>query len=408
MSRVKRYSLPIVLGIIAAALVAVGVLAVTVWRPAQHVMASRDAQHPYTMTRVGVFPLYGDRVNVRASVPDDGFVWVAVGSPEDVTAWLQGESYEEIIGLEDLETLKVVTHGSSEAQSGEEATEGGAEDTQSGLADVPESPLQSDMWISENYGRGSVSLTLDRDEMDTSIIAATDGVGVAPTITLTWDTPQNNLLAVISFITAGVIALIAVAVAAALAGAHSRRITRSAHLRTQADRAGTATTEIALSPAPSEAAVPADEGELPEDAPVAPPEEVTLAGDEESAEDERDAEDVEAAGKGEPAEGAPAAPPEGATPEEKAAKPDRLAAIRSETVTTESGMMNLAALRGGGAFPTRRALRDAQRRGVDRLVVGGREYSTVKGREDTEDVDEVLGQRTVRPQRWSEAMGDGE
>lgn len=446
MSRVKRYSLPIVLGVIAAALVAVGVLAVTVWRPSQQVVASRDSDQPYTMTRVGVFPLYGDEVNVRATAPDDQFVWVALGSPDDVTAWLQDEPYDEIVGLADLQTLKAIPHSTDEPQSGgdaavDEQTEDGDE-AESADAAVPTSPIQSDMWIAEKYGKGSVSLTLTKDEMDASILAATNGEDNAPTITLTWDTPQSNLLAVISFITAGVVALIAAAVAAGLAGAHSRRLTRSHELRTLDERADTTTTEIAVgsttlgddAEGEASSAVNADaesHAETGEDSVPTP----AAADRFEPASEEQAAEENEAetraqkadsyqqgdsteptaatSSDNEPAEAeeAPGSTPTADRAPKTTVEPseaERLEAVRSETVTTESGMMNLSALQGGGAFPTRRALREAQRRGVGKLVVGGREFNTTSGRQDASDVDEVLGQRALKPQRWSEAMGETE
>lgn len=465
MSRVKRYSLPIVLGVIAAALVAVGVLALTVWRPAQQVVASRETDQPFTMTRVGVFPLYGDTVNVRATVSDDRFVWVAVGSPEDVTAWLQDEPYDEIVGLLDLQTLKAIAHDADQPQSGESQDVEVSAESQSGAMAVPDSPIESDMWISENYGRGSVSLTLGRDDMDTSILAATDGVGPAPTITLTWDTPQNNLLAVISFITAGVVALIAAAVAAALAGAHGRRLSRSQVLRTQDERADTSTTEIAIAPASSPKTKSSDGSadraltgagskgpassstELSTQTRAADeptPDQVTETGEAETTPTPESeavsetvepgpevADDVPEAAETEVAATSSQPASEESTPEPSspafddakgtgevlpstsaetpgAPSADLLAAMRSETVTTESGMMNLSALRGGGAFPTRRALREAQRRGVDKLVVEGREYSTTAGHQEAANVDEVLGLRAVKPKRWSEAMGETE
>lgn len=106
MSKAKRYSVPIVFGIIAVALLAVGVLALTVWRPAQQVSATHDSTEPFAMTRAGVFPLYADSVKINATAEPDQDVWLAVGSPEDITAWLQDEPYEEVVGLLDLQTLK--------------------------------------------------------------------------------------------------------------------------------------------------------------------------------------------------------------------------------------------------------------------------------------------------------------
>ena len=432
MSKAKRYSVPIVLGIIAVALLAVGALALTVWRPAQQVSATHNPTEPFAMIRAGVFPLYADSVRINVTAEPDQDVWLAVGSPEDITAWLQDEPYEEIVGLLDLQTLKTIPHGveanpqSGEAQSGRGAES--VEEPQSGAQAA--SPISSDMWVAENYGRGSVSLTLSGDDMGLSILAATDGVGPAPTLTLTWQTPQSNLLAVASFIGAAIATIMALIIAVSLAGAARRRASRSEALRTLDERASTDTAEIATLPELSttdhvestnaisvEATETADPTEVvAEDAaetvesidqevddvtPSRPDADsagdADLAGDADSAGDEElsvATDDMEAKDK----------------PSTKDDQPSRLEASRSETVTTDSGMMNLSALQqGGGSFPTRRALRDAHRRGVSRLVVGEREFTTTATpTEEDPTPDRVLHERSVRPNKWSEAMGDVE
>ncbi len=390
MSKAKRYSVPIVLGIIAVALLAVGALALTVWRPAQQVSATHNPTEPFAMTRAGVFPLYADSVRINVTAEPDQDVWLAVGSPEDITAWLQDEPYEEIVGLLDLQTLKTIPHGveanpqSGEAQSGRGAES--VEEPQSGAQAA--SPISSDMWVAENYGRGSVSLTLSGDDMGLSILAATDGVGPAPTLTLTWQTPQSNLLAVASFIGAAIATIMALIIAVSLAGAARRRASRSEALRTLDERASTDTAEIATLPELSTTDhVESSDAVLVEITETEDPTEVVA---------EDTAEPVESIDKDKPST--------------KDDQPSRLEASRSETVTTDSGMMNLSALQqSGGAFPTRRALRDAHRRGVNRLVVGEREFTTTATpTEEDPTPDQVLHERSVRPNKWSEAMGDVE
>ena len=414
MSKAKRYSVPIVLGIIAVALLAVGALALTVWRPAQQVSATHNPTEPFAMTRAGVFPLYADSVRINVTAEPDQDVWLAVGSPEDITAWLQDEPYEEIVGLLDLQTLKTIPHGveanpqSGEAQSGRGAES--VEEPQSGAQAA--SPISSDMWVAENYGRGSVSLTLSGDDMGLSILAATDGVGPAPTLTLTWQTPQSNLLAVASFIGAAIATIMALIIAVSLAGAARRRASRSEALRTLDERASTDTAEIATLPELSttdhvestnaisvEATETADPTEVEDLAEPADPTEV------EDPAEAVDPTEVVAKDTAEPVE-----PIDKDKPSTKDDQPSRLEASRSETVTTDSGMMNLSALQqSGGAFPTRRALRDAHRRGVNRLVVGEREFTTTATpTEEDPTPDRVLHERSVRPNKWSEAMGDVE
>ena len=88
MAKIRRYTLPIVLAVIALVLLAVGILALTVWKPQQEVVAERSTEQPFTMTRAGVLPLYADQVTVKATTDPGETVWLAVGSPEDVSAWL--------------------------------------------------------------------------------------------------------------------------------------------------------------------------------------------------------------------------------------------------------------------------------------------------------------------------------
>ncbi len=408
MSNAKRYSVPIVLGIIAVALLAVGALALTVWRPAQQVSATHDSTEPFAMTRAGVFPLYADSVKINATAEPDQDVWLAVGSPEDITAWLQDEPYEEVVGLVDLQTLKTIPHEvetnpqSGEAQSGRDAES--VEEPQSGTQAV--SPISSDMWVAENYGRGSVSLTLSGDDMGLSILAATDGVGPAPTLTLTWQTPQSNLLAVASFSGAAIAALMALVIAESLAGVARRRTSRSEVLRTLDERASTDTAEIATLPElPTTDPVESTDAVLVEITETEDPTEVKDPTEVEAPAEAADPTEVVAEDTAEPVESI-----DKDKPSTKDDQPSRLEASRSETVTTDSGMMNLSALQqSGGAFPTRRALRDAHRRGVNRLVVGEREFTTTATpTEEDPTPDQVLHERSVRPNKWSEAMGDVE
>ena len=408
MSKAKRYSVPIVLGIIAVALLAVGALALTVWRPAQQVSATHDSTEPFAMTRAGVFPLYADSVKINATAEPDQDVWLAVGSPEDITAWLQDEPYEEVVGLLDLQTLKTIPHGveanpqSGEAQSGRGAES--VEEPQSGAQAA--SPISSDMWVAENYGRGSVSLTLSGEDMGLSILAATDGVGPAPTLTLTWQTPQSNLLAVASFIGAAIATIMALIIAVSLAGAARRRASRSEALRTLDERASTDTAEIATLPElPTTDPVESTDAVLVEITETEDPTEVKDPTEVEAPAEAADPTEIVAEDTAEPVESI-----DKDKPSTKDDQPSRLEASRSETVTTDSGMMNLSALQqSGGAFPTRRALRDAHRRGVNRLVVGEREFTTTATpTEEDPTPDQVLHERSVRPNKWSEAMGDVE
>ncbi len=223
MHRLKRYTLPIILATLALLSLGAGILAVTVWKPSQEVSAEAQTSLPFTMTRPGVLRLYepyqeSAEVHVEAIAPGDEIVWMALGKGDDVSAWLTDESYDEIIGLSDLETLKAITHESTNVAQSDEVTaaEEIVEEPQSGADPLASNPIDSDMWTALKYGRHSVSMTLKGDELDQVLLAATNGSDPAPTIRLTWATPHSNTLALVAFSLAGVFAFLALGTYAAL------------------------------------------------------------------------------------------------------------------------------------------------------------------------------------------------
>lgn len=431
MGNAKRFSVPIVLWVIALALLVVGLLAVTVWKPQQEVVADRDSSQPYTMTRAGVLPLYADRVEVRATGEPDQIVWLVVGQPEDVKGWLEEEPYDEVVGLSDISTLKAVTHAPDdyileEAQSGEDVEQTLEEEGQSGDSEVAvANPLESDMWTSMKYGRGSVSMVLSGPELDMSVIAATDGEGPAPSLELKWETPQDNHLALIAFVAAAAAALLGVILALLLAASRAKKGPKVTVIDADQDGVETTMLEIVSPDGDQDGAVAevedvtADEPDEAITAPEATAPEVTGTGatapgkaGEEVGEEQGGADVVaeveespataetplveETAASDDPFEGMSAAELEAARAAEDAEAQRRReeAKLRREkaeqesvmeTVTTESGMMNLSALQSGGAFPTRRALREARERGVDALVVGEDQYEVDPNSKEGQD-----------------------
>lgn len=445
MAKIRRYTLPIVLAAIALILLTVGILALTVWKPQQQVVAERSTDQPFTMTRAGVLPLYADQVTVKATADQGETVWLAVGSPEDVSAWLADESYDEIVGLSTLTELKATPHSvqgeaTDEQQSGEEDADEGA----------VSNPISSDMWTAIKYGNGSVSLVLTGDELQDSILAATDGVGPAPTITLSWDTPRANMLAVVSFILMGIFWFLAAVAFGAMFATRSRRKTRSAQIQARGQHDLTETTMIrpldenevtesemvralpaaavvtSLTPKALEGAFeevdeareereegseapPASEGDRVDDDPARTQKEVQ-EGAEEQAHAQTEQEDAavvaEAVAETE-AVVEEREQPGGAEPAvEEPVVEEPSVGESVETVTTESGMLNLAALQGGGAFPTRRAMREAQKRGIDALVVEGRRFPTRRSLAETGSSapEDVLKKRSVRGLGWEELL----
>lgn len=420
MEKLKRYTLPIVLGALALIALVVGILAVTVWKPSQEVSAQRETTQPFIATREGVLRLYepyqeSGSVRVEATAPEDQTIWIALGSAEDVRAWLADDPYDEIVGLESLETLKTVLHeGVETPQSDEQETTGTAEETpQSGEDITPsENPIDSDMWTALKYGRGTVSMTLTADELDQMLLAATDGVSPAPTIKLTWDTPQPNVLAMISFPMAAALAVLSLGTFIALFRSRSKKFI-------VAEAAAPALVEPASDdrePSPDYAP---KELELGEETPLeeSPVEErvaradeipaVEIDAQEEALEvDEMPIESstvpegtIEAVSDEESAEPEPQDETE-VVDEVDVESPQEISEVEEETsgveetVSTDSGMISLSSLNAGLSFPTRRALREAEKRGVDALVVGDRRFATKTGQIPKISLDDVNGAKS--------------
>ena len=417
MRELKRYTLPLILGVLALVGATIGILANTVWSPQQKVVATGETDQPFAMTRAGVLRLYEPHqeaagVRVEATVPGDSLVWMAIGSEDDVNAWLQDESYDEIVGLSDLETLKLVAHEvpgepgaeeeTEEAQSGEEVEE--AEESE----ETAENPIASDMWTAVKYGKHSVSLELTGDELDQSLLAATDGESAAPVITLSWETPRANTLALWSFVSAGALALLAV-ITAAVIGARRKRKGKQVRQIEAAPKPAKQIEEVVASVATdSDEAVQEPEAETivveavqPDSAPAdsalvtepksfevetvvqAEPEvvEAEVIDAQVESQEETQVEPQEEAELQEESVFYPVAGRIGARGRQaaKVQEPPADSGSLEEVVTTESGMMNLAALQAGRGFPSRRAMRDAEKRGVEALVVDGRRYETRTG-----------------------------
>lgn len=421
MSNVKRYAVALVLGGLAALFLLIWALASTVWAPATQIEASGESDRPFVMTRAGVLPLYNDDVTVTVTGEDaEETVWMAVGTAEDITAWLANRPYDEVIGLEDLNTLKFVdVPGADAPESGEAAEEGGG-------AEPSSDPLASDMWLGLNEGTGTITKHLSPSFSDKSILIASNGVDPAPTLTLTWETTTSNVVAWVALALAGIAAVLAALSAWGTYAAQRRRRLRAERLRQSFSADTTQTAMIPTVAAPSdEQDEDASGAELdPEPTPEGEAEETVDAEPEAAAEAVTDVEVAEVAGPVSteetelPGDAETAAVAEEVDepgePETDPAASSEPAAERVETISTDSGMINLTALQGGGVFPTRRALREAQTRGVEKVVVEGQEFETGTqpaidpqvSPEETADhsTSEVLGNRSSRGSKWRDAF----
>lgn len=381
----KRYGATIVFAVLAVVLAVCGALALTVWRPAQELSASFEPEQPLVMVREGVLPLYADTVTVSAEAANpDQKVWIASGAGADVSAWLYGHSFDIVIGTKSATQLATESGAlgsqsgdqgqSGDPQSGEEASVPlvAAEQGQSGdeqqSGDAQPSPIASDMWSSIKEGTGTASIVVSGDDLANVLLLSGDGKVPLASVTLTWPTPTANILAWVLLPLAALFAVAAI-IAAIVTARKSRRQDQGLPVK-----------EEALAVAEEEAVVGDDDAEASDETVVTTrprPESDFRPGD--------SAEEADTAA-GEPAEQSPAVGTEVGGDEERgdqAGTDDR----RTVTVTTESGMMNLSAVPGGGQFPTRRALREARSKGVENLVVGSRSFATI-GEQSSPDTSE--------------------
>ncbi|MDO5728102.1 MAG: hypothetical protein Q4P71_00580 [Actinomycetaceae bacterium] len=192
----KRTGLPLALVTLGIVMAVVGIIFSTVARPSPEVNASlAGTDAPYIMTHEGVLDLFESDATITATAEDDSPIVIAVGRSTDISAWLDGAAYVEIVGLSSWTELKI---------NEETAT---SDDTQ------PGSPATSDMWVRTETGTGSVSLTQPHGSSDLSVIIATDGDNPAPAVTITWQRSVSVAWAVTLIAVGAVLALLGLTLA---------------------------------------------------------------------------------------------------------------------------------------------------------------------------------------------------
>lgn len=501
MERLQQFAAAVMAAVLAVLCMIVGILGLTVWKPAQEVVASVTPSQPFVITRDGVLPLFGQSVKVTASGAQDEEVALVVGTPADIMGWIGTSAYTEVIGVEGgLTSLKTTDHDSTstqaaqsdqaqsgqpqsgQPQSGQAAQSGQAGATaQSGqagpAANAPQSGqnivkelVSNDMWSREVSGKGTVTLDLKDVGPSQAVLASTASGSTAPTLTLTWGVKKTNVLAVVAWVMAMLFAAAALLLAyrqwrllnsrneraERIAARESADITDTQAISLQeiADYAATAEDEPSTKRSGVAGndthAVPINDDENVKEAAALPNEESTedasgdlvsedlkRSGSEHGAQEEKDIDAEETSGKGDEAAedngdadvsdkrtgsdsgvDADAGPdeaayfekyadmvdsqvdagivdgePEGKEPaaSDSSGEPDaRILTIGRhaanggpievdppETVPTDTGTIDLSSIRPGAAvLPSRRALREARERGLERLVIDGREFDT--------------------------------
>ena len=235
-----RRIVSVIATILGLVVIALAVCSATIWRPSATVQATltQTPDQHYVLTEPGVLGLVDPSVTITATAEGQP-VFLAVAYAVDAKAWLADDPYLSVTGLTDWNTLSATpvtercetvdpasaaptqtASPGADATAATQATTGAATDgatadsTGSGgacttLADSNADPSQADLWLKTASGQGTV--TLDNVvEPGTVLLAATDGSGPAPRITLSWPRAVSTPWLVPGIIAGGLLLLVGV------------------------------------------------------------------------------------------------------------------------------------------------------------------------------------------------------
>ena len=440
MDQLRRFSGAAAACAVAVIAAIVAVLALTVWKPTQQISATVTPQQPVVITREGLFQLEGGEVTVTAASASGKQVTMALGTAADVRAWVSDLSYAEITGISaNRENLLTEGHDSatsspspspSPSSEAPQNPDQNAQPSPSPSATPTLSAAGGDMWLDEATAPSTATMTLRDVAAGRSLVITSDGTTPSDlTVTMTWQTPHANVLA----ITAGVITFICLLIAAALVGLvlwRERQVDSEEEKRKE-DEAEEGTSQQ-VDPAFFET----DENSESSEA-----ETETLQSDNEEAEEYSDS--IEG---GETPDAVTAqdtftevAELDEQTPEDESSD-DRAVEERVEvdetSVTdrdessdseprrgrhgiayhdaevdpparesTDTGIIDLSGIRPGAVLPSRRALRQAREKGEGRLVIGGQEFDTGLIPQVEKEEEASTGDGSEEKRSWGSIMG---
>lgn len=411
MDQLRRFSGAAAACAVAVIAAIVAVLALTVWKPTQQISATVTPQQPVVITREGLFQLEGGEVTVTATSASGKQVTMALGTAADVRAWVSDLSYAEITGIsanrENLLTEEHDSATSSPSPSPSPSSEApqnpdqNAQPSPSPSATPTLSAAGGDMWLDEATAPSTATMTLRDVAAGRSLVITSDGTTPSDlTVTMTWQTPHANVLA----ITAGVITFICLLIAAALVGLvlwRERQVVSEEEKRKE-DEAEEGTSQQ-VDPAFFETDENSESSEAESETPQSDNEEAEEYSD--SIEGGETPDDVMAQDAFTEAAEFDEEMPESELPEdrtseesfeiEEASVTERDESSDSEPrrgrhgiayhddevdpparESTDTGIIDLSAIRPGAVLPSRRALRQAREKGEGRLVIAGQEFDT--------------------------------
>lgn len=440
MDQLRRFSGAAAACAVAVIAAIVAVLALTVWKPTQQISATVTPQQPVVITREGLFQLEGGEVTVTAASASGKQVTMALGTAADVRAWVSDLSYAEITGISaNRENLLTEGHDSatsspspspSPSSEAPQNPDQNAQPSPSPSATPTLSAAGGDMWLDEATAPSTATMTLRDVAAGRSLVITSDGTTPSDlTVTMTWQTPHRNVLA----ITAGVITFICLLIAAALVGLvlwRERQLDseEEKHKEDEAEEGASEQVDPAFfetaenfESSEAESETPqsdneeaeeysdlAEGGETPDDVTAQDTFTEVAELDEETPEDESsddraveervEVDETSVTDRDESSDSEPRRGRHGiAYHDDEVDPPAR--------ESTDTGIIDLSSIRPGAVLPSRRALRQAREKGEGRLVIGGQEFDTGLIPQVEKEEEASTGDGSEEKRSWGSIMG---
>lgn len=440
MDQLRRFSGAAAACAVAVIAAIVAVLALTVWKPTQQISATVTPQQPVVITREGLFQLEGGEVTVTATSASGKQVTMALGTAADVRAWVSDLSYAEITGIsanrENLLTEEHDSATSSPSPSPSPSSEApqnpdqNAQPSPSPSATPTLSAAGGDMWLDEATAPSTATMTLRDVAAGRSLVITSDGTTPSDlTVTMTWQTPHANVLA----ITAGVITFICLLIAAALVGLvlwRERQVDSEEEKRKEDEAEEGASQQVdptffetdensesseaeteTLQSDNEEAEEYSDSiegGETPDDVTAQDAFTEVAELDEETPEDESsddraveervEVDETSVTDRDESSDSEPRRGRHGIAYHDAEVDPPA-------RESTDTGIIDLSGIRPGAVLPSRRALRQAREKGEGRLVIGGQEFDTGLIPQVEKEEEASTGDGSEEKRSWGSIMG---
>lgn len=440
MDQLRRFSGAAAACAVAVIAAIVAVLALTVWKPTQQISATVTPQQPVVITREGLFQLEGGEVTVTATSASGKQVTMALGTAADVRAWVSDLSYAEITGISaNRENLLTEGHDSatsspspspSPSSEAPQNPDQHAQPSPSPSATPTLSAAGGDMWLDEATAPSTATMTLRDVAAGRSLVITSDGTTPSDlTVTMTWQTPHANVLA----ITAGVITFICLLIAAALVGLvlwRERQVDSEEEKRKEDEAEDGASQQVdptffetdehsesseAETETPQGDYEEAEEysdstegGETPDDVTSQDASTEVAEFGEETPEDESsedraveesfEVDETSVTDRDESSDSEPRRGRHGiAYHDDEVDPPAR--------ESTDTGIIDLSGIRPGAVLPSRRALRQAREKGEGRLVIGGQEFDTGLIPQVEKEEEASTGDGSEEKRSWGSIMG---